>query len=335
MEGPLGKVSRAKRSVNKKLDALLKSAELDSCCLAADAPWLSSSLAVREQNGDVLHVRHGLYARASYWAALNQVERHLHIARALARKHPNWIFCRMTAALALGLSVTYARHSFEEVPIEIAVPSNTHCGLRHGVRLLPHEAGGTLWQASGLLVTRPARTVFDCVRSLPFDESLAMADSALHLRLMREDELATLVEDAGPARGIRNARRVLAHMDGRSESGGESMVRARMIELGYVVPELQVEFPNPLAPGRAYRADMLVRCGERLVVVELDGKCKYEEPEMLGGRTTLGVLLDERRREALLTSHGVEVMRLRYEDVMDEARFVRMMDAYRIPRATR
>lgn len=56
---------------------------------------------------------------------------------------------------------------------------------------------------------------------------------------------------------------------------------------------------------------------------------------MLSGRTTLGVLLDERQREALLTSNGVEVMRLRYEDVMDEARFVRMMDAYRIPRATR
>ncbi|MGO5240490.1 hypothetical protein ACTQ1Z_06160 [Parolsenella sp. LCP21S3_E11] len=162
-----------------------------------------------------------------------------------------------------------------------------------------------------------------------------MADSALHMKLMEGSESARLVVGAGRSRGIRNARRVLECMDGRAESGGESMVRARMIELGYKEPELQVEFPNPLEPGHTYRADMLIRCGERLVVVELDGKCKYEDPEMLVGRTPLRVLLDERQREALLTSHGVEVMRLRYEDVMDEGRFKRLMDAYRIPRVAR
>ena len=253
----------------------------------------------------------------------------------LAREHPDWVFCRMTAAMALGLSMTYARHDFERLPIEIAAPSEAHCGERNGIRMLPRLGSDTVWRASGLLVASPAQTVFDCVRCLPFDESLAMADSALHLRLMEVGEFAGLVVGATRARGIRNARRVLACMDGRAESGGESMVRARMIELGYKEPELQVEFPNPLEPGRTYRADMLIRCGERLVVIELDGKCKYEDPEMLVGRTPLRVLLDERQREALLTSCGVEVMRLRYEDVMDEGRFKRLMDAYRIPRAAR
>lgn len=331
----MGSSTREKRCVSERLNGLFELAERDGRCLAGDAPWLASALGVRTKNGGVIRVRRGLYARTSYWADLSPIERHLHVARALAREHPDWVFCRMTAAMALGLSMTYARHDFEGLPIEIAAPSEAHCGERNGIRMLPRLGSDTVWRASGLLVASPAQTVFDCVRYLPFDESLAMADSALHMKLMEGSEFARLVVGAGRSRGIRNARRVLACMDGRAESGGESMVRARMIELGYKEPELQVEFPNPLEPGRTYRADMLIRCGKRLVVVELDGKCKYEDPEMLVGRTPLRALLDERQREALLTSHGVEVMRLRYEDVMDEGRFKRLMDAYRIPRAAR
>lgn len=331
----MGSSTREKRRVSERLNGLFELAERDGRCLAGDAPWLASALGVRTKNGGVIRVRRGLYARTSYWADLSPIERHLHVAHALAREHPDWVFCRMTAAMALGLSMTYARHDFEGLPIEIAAPSEAHCGERNGIRMLPRLGSDTVWRASGLLVASPAQTVFDCVRCLPFDESLAMADSALHMKLMEGSEFARLVVGAGRSRGIRNARRVLACMDGRAESGGESMVRARMIELGYKEPELQVEFPNPLEPGRTYRADMLIRCGERLVVIELDGKCKYEDPEMLVGRIPLRVLLDERQREALLTSHGVEVMRLHYEDVMDEGRFKRLMDAYRIPRAAR
>ena len=310
----MGSSTREKRRVSERLNGLFELAERDGRCLAGDAPWLASALGVRTKNGGVIRVRRGLYARTSYWADLSPIERHLHVARALAREHPDWVFCRMTAAMALGLSMTYARHDFEGMPIEIVAPSGAHCGVRNGIRMLPRLGAGAVWRASGLLVASPAQTVFDCVRYLPFDESLAMADSALHMKLMEGSEFVRLVVGAGRSRGIRNARRVLACMDGRAESGGESMVRARMIELGYKEPELQVEFPNPLEPGRTYRADMLIRCGERLVVIELDGKCKYEDPKMLVGRTPLRVLLDERQREALLTSHGVEVMRLRYED---------------------
>ena len=331
----MGSSTREKRRVSERLKGLFELAERDGRCLAGDAPWLASALGVRTKNGGVIRVRRGLYARTSYWADLSPIERHLHVARALAREHPDWVFCRMTAAMALGLSMTYARHDFEGLPIEIAAPSEAHCGERNGIRMLPRLGSDTVWRASGLLVASPAQTVFDCVRCLPFDESLAMADSALHMKLMEGSEFARLVVGAGRSRGIRNARRVLECMDGRAESGGESMVRARMIELGYKEPELQVEFSNPLEPGHTYRADMLIRCGKRLVVVELDGKCKYEDPEMLVGRTPLRVLFDERQREALLTSHGVEVMRLRYEDVMDEGRFKRLMDAYRIPRVAR
>ena len=122
-------------------------------------------------------------------------------------------------------------------------------------------------------------------------------------------------------------------MDGRAESGGESQTRARMIELGYEVPDLQVEFANPLDPKRNFRVDMLVDCGDgRRVAVEHDGACKYEDLAMLNGRTPTRAFMDERQREALLTSCGIEVMRVRWKDLHDEQRFRRLMDAYGIPK---
>ena len=40
----------------------------------------------------------------------------------------------------------------------------------------------------------------------------------------------------------------MAYADGRSENGGESIVRGIMIDLGFALPELQVEIEDPLCP---------------------------------------------------------------------------------------
>lgn len=40
----------------------------------------------------------------------------------------------------------------------------------------------------------------------------------------------------------------LMHADGRSENGGESVVRAIILELGFAEPDLQVEIEDPSTP---------------------------------------------------------------------------------------
>ena len=70
-------------------------------------------------------------------------------------------------------------------------------------------------------------------------------------------------------------RRLCCFANGLSENGGESFARGTMIELGFMVPELQHEFVAPNS-GIKYRCDFLWRLpGGVLIVGELDGYDKY------------------------------------------------------------
>lgn len=63
--------------------------------------------------------------------------------------------------------------------------------------------------------------------------------------------------------------------DGKSENGGESLARAAMIELGFVRPQLQREFPNLNNSKWPYRVDFAWEVDGKLIVGEFDGADKY------------------------------------------------------------
>lgn len=70
-------------------------------------------------------------------------------------------------------------------------------------------------------------------------------------------------------------RRLCLFKNGLSENGGESFARGTMIDLGFMVPELQHEFVSPNFRVK-YRCDFLWRVsGGGLIVGELDGYDKY------------------------------------------------------------
>jgi very-short-patch-repair endonuclease len=88
-------------------------------------------------------------------------------------------------------------------------------------------------------VTTPLRTVIDCARHLPFDEALAVADSALRSGLVTRADL-----DSSDVRGAGAdaVRRVLRHADRRAANPFESVLRALCIEAGFVVePQAAVD----------------------------------------------------------------------------------------------
>ncbi len=82
--------------------------------------------------------------------------------------------------------------------------------------------------------TSHLRTVLDCAAELPFDEALAVADSALrHGDLTRDDLLGALRPDT-PA----PVRQVLEHASDLAANPFESVLRAILIEAGIpVVPQ--------------------------------------------------------------------------------------------------
>ena len=127
--------------------------------------------------------------------------------------------------------------------------------------------------------------------------------------------------------------RTMHYADARSESGGESIARAAMIQHGFALPELQVALPRPLDRRRSYRVDFLwTRLDGSRVIGEFDGMQKYEDAALRGGRTPMRVLADEQHREAQLPLYGMPIMRFSSKDVANTGRFVKLLDQYGIPR---
>jgi hypothetical protein len=94
--------------------------------------------------------------------------------------------------------------------------------------------------------TSPGRTLVDCLRSLPFVEALAVADSALRSGVAPQ-HLAALARDArGP--GAVAVRRVADLADGRAANPFESTLRAICLEVEglEVTPQVTVRAPHRL-----------------------------------------------------------------------------------------
>lgn len=208
----------------------------------------------------------------------------------------------------VGLRSAAAHHAWPmkaqpEVP-EVIVPHNRKVApsRRTGVRVLWINLAEDQVAAG---VTTPFRTVIDCARLLPFDEALAIADSALRSGLVtREDLDAMDVRGAGAAA----VRRVLRHADARAANPFESVLRALCLEAGLAVePQAEVDL------GRDGIHPDLV-CRDRRAVIEGDSWTWH---------STRTAHSRDCARYNLLAIHGWAVYRFTWEQVMLDQGYVR------------
>ena len=261
------------------------------------------------------------------WDLLTPSERALRTIKGLAEFHPDWAFWGYDAALLWGL----------EVPNDLLGPCflvKTGCSapLSGGCRLLRPQAAGALERVDGVQVTPFWRTVEDCLQRAPFSYGLAIADSALRAKGSSRDELRErLRADCDGRRGYRRAQVIAAYTDGLSENGGESRFRAFFIAYGFPVPELQVEFHDPLDPSNVFRVDYFWRLEDGACVIgELDGKGKYAL-QAGEGRKSVDPFVAERQRESHLTMLGHKVLRFTFEELKDPGKLVEKMRLAGIP----
>lgn len=114
------------------------------------------------------------------------------------------------------------------------ITSERRIGVQlHWVTFMPEDIDG--------VATAKLRTVIDCAKDLPFDEALAVADSALRHGDVTEAELLSATA-ALRGRHAARARRVAACADKRAKNPFESALRAIAIEAGWrVVPQHPVD----------------------------------------------------------------------------------------------
>ena len=157
-------------------------------------------------------------------------------------------------------------------------------------------------------VTAKRRTVVDCARRLPFDEALAVADSALRAGDISEAELLRATS-ALRGRGATQARRVAREADGRAANPFESVLRAIVLEFPGLTVVPQVPVPTS---GLTYHPDLVDE--QRRIVIEAES-WGWHADQQTHSRDCV--------RFTLLTVAGWRVLRFTWEQVMHSPGFVR------------
>lgn len=272
----------------------------------------------------------GFYLLGSDWIDMDDYDVALQVIRAVASAHPDWTFCSYSAAVLHGLDVPW------ELLKGIHVLRQSSCGAHNSKYIHWHHAGALeVVRSNGVRFTDLRETVLACSCDASFELGLGIVDSALRQRRVTKEQLEVYFDVAGKGRrGISRARATLSYADGRSENGGESRARAVMIEEGFAPHELQVPFADPIDPFREMRGDYGWRLEDGTWVIgELDGRRKYEDPEMMNGEDIVGVLLRERQRESRMSAYGVRIMRFPFSYVVHREKLVYLMQTYGVPRS--
>ena len=184
--------------------------------------------------------------------------------------------------------------------------------VRRGRKLSPEQRRGVAIHWANLAddqvvggVTTPVRTVVDCARILPFDEALAIADSALRSGLVTRDDLDA-IDVRGAGAGA--VRRVLRRADARAANPFESVLRALCVDAGLVVePQAAVD----LGTGTIH-PDLV--CHALRTVFEADSWSFH---------TSRKAHRRDCARYNLLVIHDWRVLRLTWEQVMHDQAYVR------------
>lgn len=179
-------------------------------CAAAQLPRGRVRTALRR--GELVRVRRGV-------VTLPDVDEHRAAATALAG-----VASHLSAARHWGWPVkSVAKQAQVIVPRgrKVAGWRRRNVQLRWA-RLSPEE----LRQG----VTDPVRTVIDCARTLPFDEALAVADSALRSEMVTKTELL-MAAGRSPRTGRSAALRVIELADKRATNPFESVLRAIVLDI--------------------------------------------------------------------------------------------------------
>lgn len=309
-----------------RLESLFLDAENNRVCLHSLNASDRSAIARRSCIGAFSKPSRGIYVRKNYWESLTKQDQARHLIKTYSQMRPSWIFSHSSSALIHHL----------EVPREIVLPIHYQTstdGIKGSGPLVRHHKSSysTRQLKDGIAINSVEQTVVDCAAEYPFQLALPIADSALHQGLTDKKRLTAYLQSRTNKRGIRKATRIIAIADPRPDNGGESRIRALMLELGLPEPELQAQIPNPERPGHYYYVDFLFTRPDGVkVAMELDGLEKYRNISMTGGKDTLHVMMAERQREAAITSHGIQMVRFGYNQALDSRFLLRRLALYGI-----
>ncbi|TCD53645.1 hypothetical protein EJ419_06620 [Alloscardovia theropitheci] len=295
----------------------------------------------------------GYFADKTQWERANDKERALAQIQAIASTHRLWPVCSISAAALLGamcsnpLLYKYTHFSVDihtsskrrkTLPVRFHYIKNGRTpksllALTKRPNPIYTPLTETLGIINGHIVTSPMQTLFDCMRMLPFEDALIICDKLAKKYSITYRMMLNFVKRNHGCWMASIACFKMQFIDEKSENGGESFCRARMIRAGFCKPILQKVIANPLLSinkgkdhtfqlSRTLRPDYLwsfrnSRSEFRHIVAELDGKSKYTDTTMLNNanaHSAQDVILKEKDRETALNLANYKIVRFRFSE---------------------
>jgi hypothetical protein len=260
---------------------------------------LGADFRLRRQadRGRFHRVSRGVYFDARKWAELTIDQRYaLRVRGAALERHGTVALSHHSAAVLWGLPILVPW------PDEVHFITDRTAGGRSNPGIRRHALGvgsEDVTQIDGLLLTTVSRTVVDLAATLDIKSGVAVVDRALfvdrrgrYAPLTTTAELMATWERMLPFRGSTRARAIIEFGTHLSGSPLESGSRVNIALSGFPQPALQHPF---CIEGSYYETDFYWL--DFNAVGEADGRGKYFDPRMLGGKSTAEAVLLEKERE--------------------------------------
>lgn len=267
------------------------------------------------RTGGLVRVRRGIYRRSGTVDPADHGPHAVAAGRAeLAQRRTQHALSHLTAAAVHGL------------PLPLGLPAVTHLTALDGQatprsRTAPgvvvHHADSyppEVVERDGVLVTTPAQTVADCLRSFPPRVGVPIADGALRLKVATPDEILDIVHLQCHWQGrVLRTDAALPLVDGRRESWLESYAAVVLHEWGLpgVVPQLVVRDEDDRFVARVDGG-----WPQDNTVLELDGVAKYALPDDRGVIDPQARWLKEKDRYDAVGNLGHERVRFGLDDLL-------------------
>lgn len=278
-----------------------------------DSGYTDRDLRNAVRAGLLKRLRHGVYVYRAEHEKLSPEQQHVVLVRSVADKLGTTVAVSHQSACATHGLAMYG-HPLDKVHVTRLDGSagRTEHGIVHHVGQVVTD--DDIEEIDGMLVTRPARAVFEASTVGTVEAAIVVMDSGLHHEVVTEQELIDLTGRLWNWQGARGAQYALSLADSRSASPGESRSRYLFRRAGLPIPQLQVPI---------YDADgLLIGYSdfgwlEYHHLGEFDGRIKY------GGipgdrRSPQQIVFDEKRREDAMRSQLLGMSRWTWADIDPE-----------------
>ncbi|TWF81182.1 hypothetical protein FHX44_117125 [Pseudonocardia hierapolitana] len=278
------------------------------------------------RTGDLVTVRRGAYLGRGDERLHIPIARHAVLVHAtLPTLAPGAVISHVSAAVLHGLDVWAI--PLDHVHVTRPDASGGRVGSTVHRHVAPLDATEIITSPDGILVTSLLRTVVDIARTVPFEQAVVVADSALETDpTLTPAALAAALRRATGWPGVPAARRAIAFARHGAKSPGESRSRIAIARAGLPVPQLQ--FPVQLAGGVAVTD---FGWADHRAVGEFDGVVKYGRL-VPPGQTPGDVVFAEKIREDAVRAQDYGFARWIWDELDDFAPVAeRIAKAFRSP----